>query len=211
EGDNVSIVGEQLRYVGRGGLKLEKALTEFGIVLDGALCVDIGASTGGFTDCMLQNGASLVFAVDVGTNQLDEKLRRDDRVVSLEQTDIRSFEFSQYAERLPENFEGADFVGTDVSFISLKAILPHIHRLLRNGAVAAALIKPQFEAATALCAGKSAIGKNGIVRDEKTRRKIVEEIRDFAQQCGFTVGGIVESPIKGGSGNTEYLMYLRKG
>ena len=211
ESAEVSIVGEQLRYVGRGGLKLEKALSEFGITLRGALCLDIGASTGGFTDCMLQNGAERVFAVDVGSGQLDEKLRRDERVASLEQQDIRDFDFAAHAELLPEGFSGADFVGTDVSFISLKLILPHICRLLRNGGEAVALIKPQFEAATALCAGKSAIGKNGIVRDEKIRRKIVEEIKQFAQASGFSVCGISESPIKGGSGNTEYLMYLKKG
>lgn len=215
EGAAVSITGEQLRYVGRGGLKLEKALSEFGVSLNGALCLDIGASTGGFTDCMLQNGAAQVFAVDVGTNQLDERLRSDPRVISLEQTDIRGFYFADYPERLPGGFCGADFIGTDVSFISLKLILPHIYRLLKSGGSAVALIKPQFEAATALCAGKGAIGKNGIVRDEKTRRKIAEEIRQFAEQCGFSAGGfsaggIAESPIKGGSGNTEYLMFLRK-
>lgn len=210
ESDTVSITGEQLRYVGRGGLKLEKALSEFEIELSGAVCLDIGASTGGFTDCMLQNGVALVLAVDVGRDQLDEKLRKDDRVVSLEQTDIRSFSYDCCRDRLPQGFCGADFVGTDVSFISLKLILPHIYRLLRTGGTAAVLIKPQFEAASALCAGKSAIGKNGIVKDEKIRRRIVEEISQFALQCGFAVGGTAESPIKGGSGNTEYLMYLKK-
>ncbi len=203
-GAQVEVVGEQLRYVGRGGLKLEKALEVFGVKLGGALCIDIGASTGGFTDCMLQNGAARVFAVDVGRGQLDEKLRNDPKVVSLEQTDIRAFDPEKYG------ISGADFIGADVSFISLKMILPHIRRLLAVGGTACVLIKPQFEVGQSLSADRSALNKKGIVRDEKIRLKIVEEIKGCARENGLTVLGTAESPIKGGDGNTEYLMGLRK-
>ncbi len=194
DGDEVTITGEQLKYVGRGGLKLEGAIDAFGIQLTGLVCLDIGSSTGGFTDCMLQNGAARVYAVDVGTDQLDPKLRADSRVVVMEQTDIRT-------AQLPEQ---VDFVGTDVSFISLKQVIPHINRLLKAGGRAAALIKPQFEA------GRQALSKKGVVRDEKTRRKVVEDITQFAGQCGFALLGVTESPVQGGDGNTEYLMYIEK-
>ena len=195
EGMEVTITGEQLRYVGRGGLKLEAALDSFDFLkLTGAVCVDIGSSTGGFTDCMLQNGAARVYAVDVGTDQLDEKLRCDSRVVVMEQTDIRT-------AQIPEM---ADFIGTDVSFISLKAVLPHIHRLLKPSCFAVALIKPQFEA------GRASLNKKGVVKDEKTRLRVVEEIKQFAQQCGFSVIAVVDSPIQGGDGNIEYLIGLEK-
>lgn len=193
ESDCVEITGEQLRYVGRGGLKLEAALERFGLGISGAECIDIGSSTGGFTDCMLQHGASKVWAVDVGRDQLDESLRGDPRVVSMEQTDIRSAELPQ-----------ADFIGTDVSFISLKLILPHIFRLLKSGGRAVALIKPQFEA------GRANLSKKGIVRDERVRLRIRDEIADFAAGCGFEVIGTETSPITGGDGNTEYLMCLGK-
>lgn len=199
ENDNVEIVGETLKYVGRGGLKLEKALEIGKIDLRGKTCLDIGASTGGFTDCMLQNGARRVFAVDVGTNQLDESLRGDKRVVSLENTDIRDF--------FPEiQF---DFIGTDVSFISLKLILPHIFRLLKTNGCAAVLIKPQFEAGNSAF-GRKALSKKGVVTDEKIRLKIVAEVIEFAKQCGFAVICSQASPITGGSGNVEYLMILEK-
>lgn len=199
ENDNVEIVGETLKYVGRGGLKLEKALEIGKIDLRGKTCLDIGASTGGFTDCMLQNGAERVFAVDVGTNQLDESLRGDKRVVSLENTDIRDF--------FPEiQF---DFIGTDVSFISLKLILPHIFRLLKTNGCAAVLIKPQFEAGNSAF-GRKALSKKGVVTDEKIRLKIVAEVIEFAKQCGFAVICSQASPITGGSGNVEYLMILEK-
>ncbi|MGN0649074.1 MAG: TlyA family RNA methyltransferase [Oscillospiraceae bacterium] len=194
QADKVELIGELPRYVGRGGLKLEAALASFSISLDGLCCADIGASTGGFTDCMLQNGASVVYAIDVGSDQLDEKLRADSRVISMEKTDIRSAE-------LPEQ---VDFIGTDVSFISLKLILPHIMRLLKAGGMAAALIKPQFEA------GRCALNKQGVVRDEKVRKRVVEDIRGFAADCGFSVIGVIKSPIEGGSGNVEYLMCLKK-
>ena len=199
ENDNVEIVGETLKYVGRGGLKLEKALEIGKIDLRGKTCLDIGASTGGFTDCMLQNGAERVFAVDVGTNQLDESLRGDKRVVSLENTDIRDF--------FPEiQF---DFIGTDVSFISLKLVLPHIFRLLKTNGCAAVLIKPQFEAGNSVF-GRKALSKKGVVTDEKIRLKIVAEVIEFAKQCGFAVICSQASPITGGSGNVEYLMILEK-
>lgn len=196
ETDDVAVTGGQPRYVGRGGLKLEMALELWRIELGGKLCVDIGASTGGFTDCMLQNGAERVFAVDVGRGQLDESLRADSRVISLEQTDIRDFS-------LPEGTP-ADFIGADVSFISLKLILPHIYRLLKESGAAVALIKPQFEA------GRQNLSKRGVVRDEKLRARIVSEITGYAKQCGFEITGTAQSPITGGDGNVEYLLALRK-
>ncbi len=199
ENDDVRIVGETLKYVGRGGLKLEKALEIGKIDLNGKICLDIGASTGGFTDCMLQNGAKMVYAVDVGTNQLAEKLRNDARVVSLENTDIRDFFLNSEV----------DFIGTDVSFISLKLVLPHIFRLLKNNGTAVALVKPQFEAGSS-SVGRKALSKKGVVNDEKARLKIVSEVKDFAVQCGFAVLMTEKSPITGGSGNVEYLMILEK-
>ncbi len=191
--DEAEITGERLRYAGRGGLKLEAALERFGLDIAGMECIDIGASTGGFTDCMLQHGAARVYAVDVGTDQLADFLRADSRVVSMERTDIRTAELPQ-----------ADFIGADVSFISLKLILPHIFRLLKPGGRAAALIKPQFEA------GRSHLNKKGIVRDEKVRLKIRDELAEFAEGCGFEVLGTSQSPISGGDGNIEYLMLLAK-
>ena len=195
EADEIAVIDEKKpKYVGRGGLKLERALERWKLDLSGALCVDIGASTGGFTDCMLQNGAVKVFAVDVGRGQLDEKLRADSRVISLEQTDIRDF-------TLPEE---ADFVGADVSFISLKLVLPHIHRLLKSGGTAVALIKPQFEA------GRDNLNKKGVVRSDSARLKVVKEIEEFAVRCGFAHIGTEQSPITGGDGNIEYLLALKK-
>lgn len=187
---------KQLKYVGRGGLKLEAALKRWEIALDGKIGLDVGASTGGFTDCMLQHGAARVFAVDVGSGQLAETLRSDPRVISLENTDIREF-------TLPEGVQ-ADFIGADVSFISQKLILPHIYRLLKKDGAAVVLIKPQFET------GKSALNKNGIVTNEKTRQRCVEDIKKFAEQCGFAIIGTEKSPITGGDGNIEYLLALRK-
>lgn len=193
DGESVEIVGEQLKYAGRGGLKLEAALEGFGIDIAGAECIDIGSSTGGFTDCMLQHGAAKVFAVDVGHDQLADFLRSDPRVVSLERTDIRTAELPQ-----------ADFIGTDVSFISLKLILPHIFRLLKSGGAAVALIKPQFEV------GAANLTKNGIVRSDRLRECARDDIADFARGLGFEVKGLMTSPITGGDGNVEYLMYLRQ-
>lgn len=199
DSDEVKIVELMLpKYVGRGGQKLERALELWSVDLGGKTCLDIGSSTGGFTDCMLQSGAARVFAVDVGSGQLDGKLREDERVISLENTDIRDFTFNNY------DISAADFIGTDVSFISLKLVLPHIYRLLAEGGKAVTLIKPQFEA------GRGSLSKKGIVRDEKTRLRCVEEIKRFAERCGFTVMGTSVSPITGGDGNIEYLLGLRK-
>ncbi len=188
---------ESLPYVGRGGYKLAYALAEFKLSVQGLRCLDIGASTGGFTDCMLQNGAASVLAVDVGHDQLAPSLRDDPRVTSLEGTDLRAL--SPDTKGLP-----AQFAACDVSFISLKQIIPHLAPLLAPDAFAVLLIKPQFEA------GRSALGKNGIVRDAKNRERIVREISDFAASVGFFPLGTCESPIRGGSGNTEYLLCLQR-
>lgn len=192
--DIIEVRGDMPKYVGRGGLKLEKAIQEFNIDLSDKLCIDIGASTGGFTDCMLQNGARLVYAVDVGKNQLDKELQEDKRVVSLEDTDAR-----KTAEIITEK---ADFISVDVSFISLKLILPEVKKLLKQNGQAVALIKPQFEV------GKDGLGKHGVVKDDKLRINAVNEIKSFARQIGFTVGVTIESPITGGDGNIEYLIHL---
>ena len=191
----IEIKGNTLKYVSRGGLKLEKALSHYRLHLDGSVCIDIGASTGGFTDCMLQNGAVKVYSVDVGTDQLDEKLRNDPRVVSMEKTDIRNCVGS-----LP----AVDFIGIDVSFISLKLVLPSAYALLKNGGECVALIKPQFEA------GKNHLSKHGIVRDSKVHKKVCDDISEFASTLGFERGEVISSPITGGDGNTEYLIYLRR-
>lgn len=195
DGDNVKIIGELPKYVGRGGLKLEKALAHYRLHLDGTVCIDIGASTGGFTDCMLQNGAVKVYSVDVGTDQLDEKLRNDSRVISMEKTDIRNC-----VGTLPQ----VDFISIDVSFISLKLVLPSAFALLKDGGECVALIKPQFEA------GKAHLSKNGIVRDTKVHKKVCDNIAEFASAVGFERSEIIPSPITGGDGNTEYLIYLKR-
>lgn len=195
DGDNVKIIGELPKYVGRGGLKLEKALAHYRLHLDGTVCIDIGASTGGFTDCMLQNGAAKVYSVDVGTDQLDEKLRNDSRVISMEKTDIRNC-----VGTLPQ----VDFISIDVSFISLKLVLPSAFALLKDGGECVALIKPQFEA------GKAHLSKNGIVRDTKVHKKVCDNIAEFATAVGFERSEIIPSPITGGDGNTEYLIYLKR-
>ena len=184
-----------MEFVSRGGYKLKKAMSAFPIGLHGKTCMDIGASTGGFTDCMLQNGAVKVYSVDVGTDQLDEKLRNDPRVVSMEKTDIRNC-----VGALP----AVDFIGIDVSFISLKLVLPSAYALLKDGGECVALIKPQFEA------GKSHLSKHGIVRDSKVHKKVCDDISEFASTLGFERGEVISSPITGGDGNTEYLIYLRR-
>jgi len=193
----LKLKGEKLKYVSRGGLKLEKALEIFGLSVDGKTTIDIGASTGGFTDVMLQNGAKLVFAVDVGTNQLAWKLRQDDRVVSMEQFNFR------YAEKA-DFVEEPSFASIDVSFISLGLILPALHSILANQGQVVALIKPQFEA------GREQIGKNGIIRDAKVHQHVLETVIDMAVREGFSVLGLDFSPIQGGHGNIEFLAYLRK-
>ena len=182
-----------LKYAGRGGLKLEGAIKAFGLDLKDKVCIDIGASTGGFTDCMLQNGAKCVYAVDVGTAQLVDELKNDNRVKSFENTDIADFE-------CPET---ADFIATDVSFVSLSKILPHIDRLL-GGNKAVILVKPQFEA------GREHLSKSGIVRDKKVHKKVLERIVTESARNSLYCGGITVSPIKGGDGNTEYLMLLER-
>jgi 23S rRNA (cytidine1920-2'-O)/16S rRNA (cytidine1409-2'-O)-methyltransferase len=189
--------GQELAYVSRGGLKLEKALAAFPIDLTAAVCMDIGASTGGFTDCMLQNGASKVYAVDVGYGQLAWKLRQDDRVVVMERTNIRKVTEENLAEPL-------DFASIDVSFISLKLVLPVAHRLLREDGEIVCLIKPQFEA------GKEKVGKKGVVRDPAVHVEVAESVVAFAAEIGLRPLGLTFSPIKGPEGNIEYLLHLKK-
>ena len=197
EATELKLKGEKLKYVSRGGLKLEKALNQFGLSVEGKIAIDIGASTGGFTDVMLQNGASQVFSVDVGTNQLAWKLRNDPRVVSMEQFNFR------YAE--PDDFEATpSFASIDVSFISLDLILPALHRILAENGQVVALVKPQFEA------GREQIGKNGIIKDPKIHLAVLEKVAAFAGTHGFAVMGVDYSPIQGGHGNIEFLMYLEK-
>ena len=194
----IEVRGHALPYVSRGGLKLEKAMEEFPISLKDKVCMDIGASTGGFTDCMLQNGAKKVFAVDVGYGQLAWKLRCDDRVVNLERTNIRYVTAEDIGEAL-------DFASVDVAFISLKLVLPVAFQLLKENGGVVALIKPQFEA------GKEKVGKKGVVKEQSTHIEVVRAIYDFAQEAGFSVLGLSFSPIKGPEGNIEYLIYLKKG
>ncbi|MBQ1242430.1 MAG: TlyA family RNA methyltransferase [Oscillospiraceae bacterium] len=194
----IEVRGSALRYVSRGGLKLEKAMSTFGLRLDGFVCADIGASTGGFTDCMLQNGATKVYAVDVGYGQLSWKLRSDERVVCMERTNARYLTHEQIPDEL-------DFASIDVSFISLKLILPALRGLLKEGGHVACLVKPQFEA------GKEKVGKKGVVRDPAVHLEVLENFLVHAKESGFTVLGITFSPIRGPEGNIEYLGYLECG
>ncbi len=194
---NIEIHGNTLRYVSRGGLKLEKAMAQFGIALDDKVCMDIGASTGGFTDCMLQNGASKVYAVDVGYGQFAWKLRQDPRVVCMEKTNIRYVTPEDIADAL-------DFASVDVSFISLTKVLGPAKELLKDGAEMVCLIKPQFEA------GKEKVGKKGVVRDPAVHIEVIERVILFAQSIGFGVLHLEYSPIKGPEGNIEYLVHLKK-
>ena len=181
------------RYVGRGGLKLEKALDEFHIRLDEYICLDVGASTGGFTDCLLQNGAKKVFAIDVGTNQLAWKIRNDPRVEARENVNARYLK--------PEDFgEEFDLIVMDVSFISVTKILPALKALLAENGKIVALIKPQFEV------GKGEVGKGGIVRDEEKHRSVIEKVNSFAGEIGLKVSGLIDSPIYGAEGNKEFLV-----
>ena len=193
----VEVRGHDIGYVSRGGLKLEKAMQVFPMRPDGKVCMDIGASTGGFTDCMLQNGAAKVYAVDVGTNQLAWKLRTDPRVVCLEKTNARTLT----AEQVPDPL---DFASIDVSFISLKLIFPALYPLLRQGGEIACLIKPQFEA------GREKVGKKGVIRDAAVHLEVLEHFLEHAKENNFTILGITYSPIRGPEGNIEYLGYLRK-
>ena len=194
---DIEVRGKTLKYVSRGGLKLEKAMETWPIRLGGATCADIGSSTGGFTDCMLQNGAKKVFAVDVGTNQLAWKLRTDERVVCLEKTNARTLTRNEVPDEL-------DFASVDVSFISLKLIFPALYALLREGGEVACLIKPQFEA------GREKVGKKGVVRDPAVHLEVLENFLQYAHDNHFSIQGITFSPIRGPEGNIEYLGYLRK-
>ena len=190
-------VTEELPFVGRGGYKLRFALAEFQIRLDGLNCLDIGASTGGFTDCMLQHGAAHVLAVDVGHDQLAPELRTDPRVTVMEGTDLRTL--APDTDGLP-----ADFASCDVSFISLRQIIPHLPSLLTGKGTAVLLVKPQFEA------GRAALNKHGIVKDEKLRQQVLRDIMNCCAEHGLLPSGSCESPLKGGSGNTEYLLYVKR-
>ena len=194
----LEIRGQTLRYVSRGGLKLEKAMTAFPITLAGKTAADIGASTGGFTDCMLQNGAARVYAVDVGYGQLAWAIRNDPRVVCLERTNARYLT----AEQIPEPL---DFASIDVSFISLGLILPALRPLLKEEGEVAALVKPQFEA------GREKVGKKGVVRDPAVHLEVLEQFLRHAALADFSVKGLDFSPIRGPEGNIEYLGYLRTG
>ena len=194
----IQVRGHALPYVSRGGLKLEKAMQTFPLTLDGKVCADIGASTGGFTDCMLQNGATKVYAVDVGYGQLDWKLRGDPRVVCMERTNARYLTHEQIPEEL-------DFASVDVSFISLRLILPALDGLLSPEGEAVCLVKPQFEA------GREKVGKKGVVRDPAVHLEVLEAFLEHAKESNFTVIGITYSPIRGPEGNIEYLGYLESG
>lgn len=195
--DAIEVRGSKMPYVSRGGYKLEKAMQVFPLTLDGKICMDIGASTGGFTDCMLQNGASKVYSIDVGYGQLAWKLRSDSRVVNLERTNFRNVTSSVVPDPI-------DFASVDVSFISLKIILPVMRTLLQDGGEAVCLIKPQFEA------GREKVGKKGVVRELSTHAEVLETITSFAVESGFDLLGLDFSPIKGPEGNIEYLMFIRK-
>ncbi len=194
---NLELRGNKLQYVSRGGLKLEKAMKSFPISLRDCITMDIGASTGGFTDCMLQNGAKKVYAVDVGYGQLAWKLRSDERVVNLERTNVRYLT----KEQVPDEI---DFFSVDVCFISLELVLPAVRPLLKDEGCAVCLIKPQFEA------GKGKVGKNGVVKDKNIHIEVIEKIYNYCLGNGFSVLDMDYSPIKGPEGNIEYLLYIQK-
>ncbi|MBO5352664.1 MAG: TlyA family RNA methyltransferase [Lachnospiraceae bacterium] len=193
----IEVKGLAMKYVSRGGFKLEKAVDQFGVQLEGKTCMDVGSSTGGFTDCMLQNGAVKVFAIDVGTNQLAWKLRTDERVVSMEKTNIRYV--------TPEDIgQPVEFVSIDVAFISLSKVLGPVYELMAENAEIVCLIKPQFEA------GREKVGKKGVVRDKKVHEEVVVAVTSMAAATGFELLRLDYSPIKGPEGNIEYLLYARK-
>lgn len=197
ETKNIEVRGTTLKYVSRGGLKLEKAMENFPVKLQGTVCMDVGSSTGGFTDCMLQNGAVKVYSVDVGHGQLDWKLRNDERVVVMEKTNIRYV--------TPENIdELLDFASIDVSFISLTKVLLPVYNLLKEDGEIICLIKPQFEA------GREKVGKHGVVRDKKVHKEVIDMVLSYAQSINLYVSGLTFSPVKGPEGNIEYLAYLKK-
>ena len=193
----IRVLGEELPFVSRGGLKLQKALDVFKIILSGKIAVDVGASTGGFTDCMLQHGAAKVYAIDVGYGQLAWKLRSNVRVVNMERTNIRNVTRADF-------FDELDFASIDVAFISLEKVLPIVFDVLKPSGEVVALIKPQFEA------GREHVGKHGVVRDKKIHAAVIERILNFAAEVGFAVKGLSFSPVKGPEGNIEYLAHLSK-
>ena len=193
----IEVRGNTLKYVSRGGLKLEKAMTHFGVELKDKICMDVGASTGGFTDCMLQNGAVKVYAVDVGYGQLAWSLRTDARVVNMERTNIRYVTPEDLAEPI-------EFFSVDVSFISLHHIFPVAQRITTPDAMGVCLVKPQFEA------GREKVGKNGVVRDPAVHREVLHNAMSYAAENGFVVRGLDYSPVKGPEGNIEYLMFVQK-
>ncbi len=193
----IEIRKPKVLYVSRGGLKLEKAIKSFSIDLEDKVAMDIGASTGGFTDCMLKNGAKKVYAIDVGYGQLDWRLRSDERVVNLERTNIRYLDREAVKDEI-------DFFSVDVSFISLKLVLPVVRNFVKNTAQAVCLIKPQFEA------GKENVGKNGVVKDALVHKRVIEDICNFILNSGFDILDLDYSPIKGPKGNIEYLIHIRK-
>ena len=195
--DQIEVRGDQLAYVSRGGLKLEKAMKCFPLTPNGKVCMDIGASTGGFTDCMLQNGAVKVYAVDVGYGQLAWSLRTDARVVNMERTNIRYVTPEDLAEPI-------EFFSVDVSFISLHHIFPVAQRITTPDAMGVCLVKPQFEA------GREKVGKNGVVRDPAVHREVLHNAMSYAAENGFVVRGLDYSPVKGPEGNIEYLMFVQK-
>lgn len=195
--DKIKIVGDTLKYVGKGGLKLEKAISEFDIHLNGKVCVDFGASTGGFTDCMLQNGACFVYAVDVGSNQLDASLLSNTKVKNIENTNIKDVTKAMFGKNI-------DFCSVDLSFISLSFAVPVVFDVLSDEGEAVLLVKPQFEA------GKKFLTKKGIVKDKKIHVKVLENILDIIDSTGLSIINLTFSPIKGGDGNVEYLIYVKK-
>lgn len=193
----IRLLGSDIPYVSRGGLKLAKAMDVFGLTMTGKTAADIGASTGGFTDCMLQNGALRVYAIDVGYGQLAWKLRTDERVVNMERTNIRNVTLDM--------LEGPiDFASIDVAFISLTKVLPVAYELLKENGEIAALIKPQFEA------GRENVGKKGVVRDPEVHREVINKVVSFSRELGFAIKGLTFSPVKGPEGNIEYLVWLAK-
>lgn len=193
--EDITIKSNSLKYVSRGGFKLEKAINLYNLNLKDLTCVDIGASTGGFTQCMLFNGAKKVYAIDVGYNQLDYSLRIDDRVISMEKTNIRTFDTSKITEPI-------DFISIDVSFISLELVLPKAVELLRENGKIVALIKPQFEA------GRDKVGKKGIVRDKAVHKEVIEKVINIVRDLNLRILGLTYSPIKGATGNVEFLILL---
>lgn len=193
----IEVRGNTLPYVSRGGLKLEKAMKNFDVTLEGKVCMDVGASTGGFTDCMLQNGAVKVYSIDVGYGQLDWKLRNDPRVVCMEKTNIRYVTPEDVADKI-------NFSSIDVSFISLTKVLGPVKELLADDGQIVCLIKPQFEA------GREKVGKHGVVRDSAVHLEVIEKVIDFAISIGFEVLNLEFSPVKGPEGNIEYLLHLQK-